>query len=183
MKQLVRHRENQSLNKEAKKSFLKNQKTENEIFFGGGRELCKSFCTEKGFHYKQKFTVKTTRGVTKHETKIANIFNNSLIIITKALNIPAWNHENSGSNTDLEKILETFEVHPSVRYIKEVSSDTNFRLQHVLPLETYQTIMELNKNKATNGNIPTKVLRRIARNTCVLLTDCINSALLNGVFS
>ena len=43
--------------------------------------------------------------------------------------------------------------------------------------------MELNKNKATGGNIPTKSLQTIARDICTPLTDCINSAILNGVFS
>ena len=50
--------------------------------------------------------------------------------ITKSLNIPAWNPENSRDNTDLEKILETLESHPSVGYIKEVTSDTKFSFQH-----------------------------------------------------
>ena len=98
------------------------------------------------------------------------------------ITIPAWNPENSRNNTDLEKMLDTFESHPSVRHIKEVTSDTKFRFQHVLLWETYQTIMELNKNKATSGNIPTKTLKTIARDICVPLTDCINSAILNGVF-
>ena len=53
------------LNKEAKKSFLKNQITENDTnktknFW----ELCKASFTEKSFHYKQKFTLKVKRGVT-----------------------------------------------------------------------------------------------------------------------
>ena len=78
--------------------------------------------------------------------------------------------------------METFESHPNDRYIKEVTSDTKLSFQHVLPWETYQTIMELNKNKATSGNIPTKTLKTIARDICVPLTDCINSAILNGVF-
>ena len=69
-----------------------------------------------------------------------------------------------------------------IRQVKEVTSDTKFSFQHVLPWETYQTIMELNKNKATSGNIPTKTLKTIARDICVPLTDCINSAILNGVF-
>ena len=43
--------------------------------------------------------------------------------------------------------------------------------------------MELNKNKATSGNIPTKSLQTIARDICTPLTDCINSAISNGVFS
>ena len=46
----------------------------------------------------------------------------------------------------------------------------------------YQTIMELNKSKATSRNIPTKTLKTIARDICVPLTGCINSAILNGVF-
>ena len=38
-----------------------------------------------------------------------------------------------------------FERHPSVRYT-EVTSDTKFSFQHVLPWETNQIIMELNKS-------------------------------------
>ena len=107
-------------------------------------------------NYKQKFTLKTKRGITSSETIIANIFNDYFVNITKSLNIPAWNSENSRNNTDLEKILETFESHLSVRHIKEVTSDTKFSFQDVFSWETYQTIMELNKNKAISGNIPTK---------------------------
>ena len=42
--------------------------------------------------------------------------------------------------------------------------------------------MELNKNKATSENIPTKALTTIARDICVPLSDCINSAVLHGIF-
>ena len=42
--------------------------------------------------------------------------------------------------------------------------------------------MELNKSKATSGNIPTKTLKTITRDICVPLTDCINSVILHGVF-
>ena len=45
------------------------------------------------------------------------------------------------------------------------------------------TVMELNKNKATSGNFPTMSLKAISRDTCVPLTDCMNPAILNGVFS
>ena len=134
------------LNKEAKKSFLKNQITQNatnktKIFL----KLCEPFFTEKGFHYRQKFTLETKRGVTSCETTIANIFNNYFVNITKSLHILAWNPESSRNNTDLGKILEMFERHPSVRYT-EVTSDTKFSFQHVLPWETNQIIMELNKS-------------------------------------
>ena len=107
-------------------------------------------------NYIEKFTLTTKRGITSSETIIANIFNDYFVNITKSLNIPAWNSENSRNSTDLEKILETFESHLSVRHIKEVTSDTKFSFQDVFSWETYQTIMELNKNKAISGNIPTK---------------------------
>ena len=42
-----------------------------------------TFFTEKGFHYKQKFTLKTKRGVTLSETTIVNIINNYFVNITK----------------------------------------------------------------------------------------------------
>ena len=38
--------------------------------------------------------------------------------------------------------------------------------------------MELNKDNAKSGNIPTKALKMIARGICLPLTDCINSAIL-----
>ena len=76
--------------------------------------------------YRQKFTLKTKRGVTSSKATIANIFSNYFGNITKSLNISAWNPENSRSNTDLEKSLETFESHSGVRYIREVTSDTKF---------------------------------------------------------
>ena len=92
------------LNKEPKNYFLKNQITENATnktknFW----KLCKPFFTKKGFHYKQKFTLKTKGRVTSGETIIANIFNNHFVNITKSLNIFSWNPENPRNNTDLRK--------------------------------------------------------------------------------
>ena len=38
------------------------------------RKLCKTFFTEKGFHFKQKFTLKPKRGVTlKQQWQIFSI--------------------------------------------------------------------------------------------------------------
>ena len=84
------------LNKEPKKSFLKKQITENATNKTKNVwKLCKPFFTEKGFHYKQKFTLKTKRGVISSETTIANTFNNYFVNITKSLNIPVCNPESS----------------------------------------------------------------------------------------
>ena len=76
--------------------------------------------------------------------------------------------------------MGTFKSHPSIRHM--VTSDTKFSFQHLLPWETYQTIMELDTNKRTSGNIPPKTLKLAAKDICVPLTDCIISTILNGVF-
>ena len=92
------------------------------------------------------------------------------ISITKSLNISAWNPENSWDNTDLEKFLETFESHPSVRHIKEVTSDL-WPLTSDLNMYYHGKHTKLNKNKATSGNIPTKTLKTIAQDIYIPLTD------------
>ena len=89
------------LNKEAKKSFLKNQirSTNGQITENDTNktknfwQLCKPSFTEKSFHYKRKFTLKIKRGVTSSETTVANIFFNHFVNITKSLDFPAWNSE------------------------------------------------------------------------------------------
>ena len=171
------------LNKDIKKSFLRSQITENtsdnkKNFW----KLCKPLFTEKGFHYEQKLTLKTKRGMTSDEGTIANIFNDYFTNITKSLKIPEWKPDDQIRNANFESNLEKYESHPSVRDIKEVTSNDKFSFQHVLPWETYQTIMELDNNKATSGNIPTKTLKILSREICVPLTDCINSGISNGVF-
>ena len=42
--------------------------------------------------------------------------------------------------------------------------------------------MELNKNKETSRNISKETLKTIARDICVPLTECINSAILNDFY-
>ena len=75
------------------------------------------------------------------------------------------------------KILETFQSHQSVRYIKEATYDTKFSFKHVLLWEIHQTTMELIKNKAAVE------IFLLKRDICAPLTDCINSAILSGVFT
>ena len=42
--------------------------------------------------------------------------------------------------------------------------------------------MELDANKSTSGSIPTKILQTLAKEISIPLTDCINTAILNGKF-
>ena len=66
---------------------------------------------------------------------------------------------------------------------KEKTNEDVFSFCHVLPWETYRAILSVNQNKSTSSSIPTKVLRSLAKETCIPLTDCINSTILNGKFS
>ena len=62
-----------------------------------------------------------------------------------------------------------------------VTFPSSFR--DVLPSETYRAILNLNQNKSTSDTIPTKILLSLVKKICIPLTDCINSAILNGKFS
>ena len=79
-------------------------------------------------------------------------------------------------------VLDTISSHPSITQIKEKTNKDVFSFRHILPWETYRTFLSVNQNKSTSGTIPTKVLRSLAKEICIPLTDCINSAILNGKF-
>ena len=114
--------------------------------------------------------------------KIANIFNKCLVNITNTLNIPEWKPQKGLTFQNLDIILDTFSSHPSVIQITEKTNKDVFSFRHVLPWETYRAILSVNQNKSTSGTIPTKVLRSLAEEICIPLTDCINSAILNEKF-
>ena len=77
-------------------------------------------------------------------------------------------------------ILDTFSGHPSAIQIKKQTNEDAFTFP---PWETYRTILSVNQNKSTSGTIPTKVLLSLAKEIRIPLTDCINSAILNGKFA
>ena len=83
---------------------------------------------------------------------------------------------------NLDIVFGTFSRHPSVIQIKQKTNEDAFSFRHVLPWETYRAIVSVNQNKSTSGTIPTKALSSLAKEICILLTDCINSAILNGKF-
>ena len=94
--------------------------------------------------------------------------------------IPEWKPQKGLTFQNLDIILDTVSSHPSVIQIQEKTNKDVFSFRPVLPWETYRAILSVNKNKSTNGTIPTKVLRSLAKEICIPLTDCINSAILNG---
>ena len=114
--------------------------------------------------------------------KVANIFNKYFVNITKTLNIPEWKPQKGLTFQNLDIILDTFSRHTSVIQIKEKANKDVFSFRHVLPWETQRDILSVNQNKSTSSTIPTNVLRSLAKEICIPLTNCINSEILNRKF-
>lgn len=73
--------------------------------------------------------------------------------------------------TDLGNLLEPFESHLNIRHIKDVMLSLIFNMWKYA-MGVYETIMKLNKNKATNRVTPAKIYCKIfAGQICVPLTD------------
>ena len=145
-------------------------------------KLCKPFFTERGSQYDQNITLIEKKRSISEKHKVANIFNKYFVNIIKTLNIPEWKPQKGLTFQNLDIILHTFSSHPNVIQIKEKTNKYVFSSRHVLPWETYRAILSVSQNKSTSGTIPTKVLRSLAKEICIPLTDCINSAILNGKF-
>ena len=94
--------------------------------------------------------------------------------ITKTPNIPEWKPQKELTFQNIDIIIDI--------QIKEKTNKDVFSFHHVLPWETYRAILSVNQNKSHSGTIPTKALRSLAEEICIPLTDCINSAILNGKF-
>ena len=114
--------------------------------------------------------------------KVANVFNKYFVNITKTLNIAEQKPQKGLTFQNLDIILDTFSRHTSVIQIKEKANKDVFSFRHVLPWETQRDILSVNQNKSTSSTIPTNVLRSLAKEICIPLTDCINSPILNGKF-
>ena len=96
------------------------------------------------------------------------------------LNILEWKPQKGLTFQNLDIVLDTFSSHSGVIQIKETTNKDAFSFRHVLPWETYRAILSVNQNKSTSDAVPTIVLRSLAKKICIPLTDCINSAILNG---
>ena len=65
-------------------------------------------------------------------------------------------------------------------FLQKKTNKDVFSFRHILPWGTYRTILSVNQNKSTSVTIQTKVLSLLAKEICISLTDCVNSAILNG---
>ena len=130
--------------------------------------------------YRQGFAIQPKYYIKKH--KVANIFNKYFVDITKTLNIPEWKPQKGLTFQNLDIILDTFSRHTSVIQIREKTNKDVFSFRHVLPWETHRAILSVNQKKSTSSTIPTNVLRLLAKEICIPLTDCINNTILNGKF-
>ena len=171
------------LNRKAKKNFLKSCISTNyEMKSKNFWKLCKPFFTEKGSQYNQNIMLTEKKHSISEKHKVANIFNKYFVNITKTLNIPEWKPQKGLTFQNLDIILDTFSSHPSVIQIKEKTNKDVFSFCHVLHWKTYRAIRSINQNNSSSGTIPTKVLRSLAKEICIPLTDCINRIILKEKF-
>ena len=140
------------------------------------------FFTEKGSQYDQTITLIEKKLSISEKHKVANICKKYFINITKTLNIPEWKPQKGFIFQNLNTVLDTFSSHFSSIQIKEKTNNDAFSFCHVLPWETYRAFLSVNQNKSTIGIIPTIVLPSLAKEICIPLNDCINSATLNRKF-
>ena len=147
-------------------------------------EALQTLFYREGFAIRPKYYVnwEKKKSSISGKHKVANIFNKYFVNITKTLNIPEWKPQKGLTFQNLDIILDSYSSNRSVIQIKEKTNKDVFSFSHVLPWETYRAILSVNQNKSTSGTIPTKVLRSLAKEICTPLTDCINSAILNGKF-
>ena len=132
--------------------------------------------------YDQTITLIEKKRSISEKHKVANIFNKYYVNITKTLNIPELKPQKGLTFQNQDIILDTFSSHSCVIQIKEKANKDVFSFRDVLHWEPYRAILSVNQNKSTSGTIPTKVLRLLGEEIYIPLTDCINSAILNGKF-
>lgn len=169
-----------SLNKTEKKKFfasVSNSSSKNPKKFW---DSCKPYFTNK-CKSKEVFSLIEGDIVEQDELKLARIFNTYFNTITKTLNIVPWKPE--FLCVSINDILVKFSDHPSIVKIYESFNDgTIFEFSHIYPWDTYDVIMGLNPSKQGGGPFPTKLLKSVAKQVSVPLTDCFNSCISDGVF-
>ena len=141
--------------------------------------LCEPFSTEKCLQYDQNIALIEKETQYLKNTKLENIFEKYCVNIAKTLNIPEWKREKGLTFQNLDITSDTFS---SAIQIKEKTNKAVFIFRHVLPWESYRAILSVNQNKLISGTIPTNVLRSLAKEICIPLTNCINSEILNRQF-
>ena len=99
------------------------------------------------------------------------------------MNVPEWKPQKGLTFRNLHIILDTVSIHPNVIRIKGKTNEDVFSFHHVLPWETYRATLSVNQNKLSICTIPTEVSRSLAKEICIPLTDCSNSAILKWKIS
>ena len=173
-----------NMNRKAKRSRFSATDVGSKPFW----KLAKPFFSKSGCSTESKITLLENKLLVHDDTEIANLFNKYFVNITKGLQITPWCSQRfSAINTcppkTVEQIVDKFYDHPSVVRIKAmVKSAKKFSFSHITPVETYKALTDLNSRKSTSGPIPSMILKKAAKVICSPLTDCFNSAILDGVF-
>lgn len=168
-----------NLNRKSRKSFFTRLETSPE----GTQNFwktCKPLFSKNSDINEEKIFLTDNNTFIYDDFKVSQTFNTYFVNITKSLPIIKWNDHLPSFSID--SILRKFEDHPSILNIKGLGFTESFQFSHVYPWETWEAIENLNPKKSTSGNIPTNILKLVAKDICIPLTDCINNCINDGVF-
>ena len=168
-----------NLNKKSRRLFFENLSSTSNGTRNFWKE-CKPLFSINSDNHEEKLFLTDGDELICDEFKVAQTFNNYFVNITESLPIFKWNSHLP--STSIFDILRKFENHDSIVNIRGFGFSDYFEFSHVFPWETLEVIESLDSNKATSGNIPTHILKLIATDICIPITDCINNCINDGVF-
>ena len=115
--------------------------------------------------------------------KIADALNSCFDSVADSLALFSWSTQTDNKNTDaLQNTLKRFHNHPSLIKIEQlVNNQAKFSFQPVSVYTVKEVIEGLPSNKATAGEIPSKILKESGF-TFEYLTSYVNEAILSGKF-
>ena len=171
------------LNKEARKNSMKN------VDVRGIRNTKNFWKTYKPYlsHNQvidDKIILVEKNKIISDDSIISEIFNEYFTNITNSLNISRWPSDNKTETDPIQIAIHKYRFHPSILKIKATipKDNKNFFFTHVLPEDVLKEINNLKTSKKTRGKIPIKIIKILQKVSLNHLTDCLNSAIIEGKF-
>ena len=152
----------------------------------------KPFLTNKGTHHNQAFLLRENDQIMRDERKVAEVMNKCFVNIVETVSGKKpkeiiscqANHE---TDQELEKIIKTFEDHPSVQNIRSSlakipNNFTEFKFKHATREDIVRIINELHdKTSAGIDDIPLKLVKIASEIISDPLTELINQTLITDL--
>ena len=141
-------------------------------------KACKPFFSQKVCPLDEKVSLIEKDVLVVDDLSVAQTFNHYFVNVAANLFTGPCIYKRAS----ISKIIEKYADHPSIRRIKSRFPTDNFEFPHIEPPEVFKVISGLDSFKSNSGPIPAKVLKLVAEECCVPLTDCINALVNDGFY-